>query len=135
MIVVDSNILVYWLLPSEHTALMERVWAKDSNWIVPTLWHSEFRNVLAVFMRQDRLSLAEAYETMAEAELLFAHKTYDVSSRAVLALIHESTCSAYDCEFVALAQNLGLTLVTADKRMIQDFPHTAVHPQQFIQQK
>ena len=47
MIVVDSNIIAYWLLPGEKMAEAESVWQKDSNWIVPPLWKSEFRNILA----------------------------------------------------------------------------------------
>jgi predicted nucleic acid-binding protein len=32
---------------------------------------------------------------------------------------------AYDCEFVALAQYLNVPLVTADKKILREFPEVA----------
>jgi predicted nucleic acid-binding protein len=43
-----------------------------------------------------------------------------------------STCSAYDCEFVALAQELGTVLVTMDKQILRDFPDVAVSIDTFV---
>jgi predicted nucleic acid-binding protein len=57
VIVVDTNVLVYLVLPGEHTEHAERVLHRDPVWTAPLLWRSEFRNVLAVYMRQGRLSL------------------------------------------------------------------------------
>ena len=49
-----------------------------------------------------------------------------VGSVRVLDLVHDSGCSAYDCEFVALALMLEIPLVTEDKRILRSFPDTAV---------
>jgi predicted nucleic acid-binding protein len=43
----------------------------------------------------------------------------------VLELVKESHCSAYDCEFVALAETLGVTVVTMDAKLIKAFPTIA----------
>ena len=40
-------------------------------------------------------------------------------------LVSKSDCSAYDCEFVALARSMGLPLVTEDRSILRDFPGTA----------
>ena len=40
-----------------------------------------------------------------------------VDSATVLALAASSNCSAYDCEFVALADYLDVPLVTADRKL------------------
>jgi predicted nucleic acid-binding protein len=45
MIVVDTNLLAYLLLPTPHAAHAEAVLFKDSDWIAPTLICSEIRNV------------------------------------------------------------------------------------------
>ena len=50
----------------------------------------------------------------------------DVDSVQVMDLAAVSTCSAYDCEFVALAMSMGIALVTEDARIVRDFPDVAV---------
>ncbi|WP_420629700.1 type II toxin-antitoxin system VapC family toxin [Candidatus Leptofilum sp.] len=132
MIVVDSNIIAYWLLPGEKMALAEGVWQKDPNWIVPPLWKSEFRNILAQCLRHKKLSLSETQALEKEAETILKHKVYEVDSDWILRLVNKSSCSAYDCEFVSLAQRFGVLLVTADKQILRNFPETAVSPQQFV---
>ncbi len=51
---------------------------------------------------------------------------FDVSSESVLTLVERSDCSAYDCEFVTLAQHLGVKLITMDGKILRAFPETAV---------
>ena len=51
---------------------------------------------------------------------------YGVVTHRVLELATRSGCTAYDCEFVAVAQDLGVDLVTADQQMLAAFPSTAV---------
>ena len=70
MIVVDTNVLAYLLLPGERTEQAERVFHRDPVWAAPLLWRSELRNVLAVYMRQGRLSLDQALQLMDNAAIL-----------------------------------------------------------------
>lgn len=132
MIVVDTNIIAYLLLDSHQKNLAEQVMAQDNRWLVPTLWKSEFRNVLTLYMRHGKMSLNEALFAMSQAEQLLKHSEQAVSSANVLNLVSSSSCSAYDCEFVSLAQKFGVPLVTADKQILREFPQTAVSPQTFI---
>ena len=57
--------------------------------------------------------------------MLLAHE-HAVDSRAVLALVAASDCSAHDCEFAAVAQQLGVPLVTMDAKLLKAFPATAM---------
>jgi predicted nucleic acid-binding protein len=77
-------------------------------------------------LRQGTLSLTDAFEFMRTAESLFRGAEYQVDSAQILALVNSSRCSAYDCEFVALARELGVSLLTTDKQILKDFPDTAV---------
>lgn len=126
MIVVDTNILAYLYLPGDHTARAEALYERDNAWAVPVLWRSEFRNILAGYLRRDQLSYEQALALLAEAEALVAGYEYEVASRDVIGLVRDSDCSAYDCEFVALAQSLGVALVTADAKILRAFPRAAV---------
>jgi len=126
MIVVDTNVIAYLLIGGEKTPHARALFQKDSKWVAPILWRSEFRNVLAYYLRQRKLVLSDALQLMNEAELLFQDEEYQVDSGHVLGLVSSSRCSAYDCEFIGLAQHLGLSLVTSDKQLLTEFPDTTV---------
>ena len=49
-----------------------------------------------------------------------------MDSRTVLELVRDSNCSAFDCEFIALAMKLDAMLVTVDKKLLRAFPERAV---------
>jgi len=132
VIVVDTNIVVYLLVPGRLSRAAEAVFRRDSGWAAPLLWRSEFRNVLALYVRRGTLTLEEAVSTMEKAELLLQSRTYEIKSREVLRLAAESGCSAYDCEFVALAQDLSVPLVTSDRKLAVKFKSTAIPLQEFV---
>jgi predicted nucleic acid-binding protein len=122
MIVVDSNVLAYLYLPGERTADAEALFEQDPEWAAPILWRSEFRNILAGYVRRKTLTFEQACSLQNEAEDLLSGSEFEVDSRAVLELVRDSDCSAYDCEFIALAIKLDTKMVTADKKVLRAFP-------------
>ncbi|WP_157271021.1 type II toxin-antitoxin system VapC family toxin [Azohydromonas aeria] len=126
MIVVDTNVLAYLYLPGIFTAAAEQLLLEQPAWAAPRLWRSEFRNILAGYVRRGILSFDEACAVQREAEVLLAGAEYDVNSPRVLQLVRNSDCSAYDCEFVALAQQLNVRLYTMDKKVLRAFPGDAL---------
>ncbi|MCG3189360.1 MAG: hypothetical protein LKCHEGNO_01720 [Burkholderiaceae bacterium] len=126
MIVVDSNVVAYLYLPGEHTAKAEALLEQDGDWVAPVLWRSEFRNILAGYIRRKTLTFAQACGVQSEAEDLLAGSEFEVESKAVLELVRDSDCSAYDCEFVALAMKLQVKLITMDAKLLKSFPKHAV---------
>jgi predicted nucleic acid-binding protein len=126
MIVVDTNLLVYLLVPSRLTAQAEAVLEQDSQWITPLLWRSEFRSALVGLIRQGNITVDLAREIAHRAESWMSGREYAASTDRVLGLAAASVCSSYDCEFVAVAQDLAVPLVTADRQILRAFPETAV---------
>lgn len=55
-----------------------------------------------------------------------------VASGDVLDLAVASGCSAHDAEFVVLAKDLGVPLVTTDQELLEKFPETAINPEAFL---
>lgn len=131
MIVADTNLLIYLYVQGQRTEESEAVLQQDAVWAAPLLWRSEFRNVLIGLVRTDALQLEEAHAIIDEAERWLTGHEYSVVSRQVLALASRSGCSAYDCEFVALAQDLEVPLVTNDRQILKAFPTIAVSPSAF----
>jgi predicted nucleic acid-binding protein len=122
MIVVDTNVIAYLYLPGDRTAAAEALCRKDSEWSAPLLWRSELRNVLTTQIRARRLDIESAQSIQSEAEQLLLGREFTVDSDEVLRLAADSGCSAYDCEFVTLANDLDVPLYSADRRMVERFP-------------
>jgi len=133
VIVVDTNIISYFYLNSEYSMLAEQTFNKDPHWSVPLLWRSEFRNVLISYIRKNIITLSAGIEIFEFAEKLLKENEYEINYVQVLSLSHSSGCSAYDCEFVNLARDFDIPLVTEDNKILQNFPETAMSMSQFIE--
>lgn len=132
MIVVDTNVISYVYLSSEYSVIAEHLFLKNPTWAAPLLWRSEFRNVLSFYVRKQIITLHDAMLIFETAETLLQGREYEVNSNQVLKLSQESGCSAYDCEFVNLAQDLNVPLVTMDKKILANFANTALSIQNYI---
>lgn len=105
---------------------------KDSEWAAPHLWRSEFRNVLALYLRKKLIDIATMLRLTDEAERLMAGREYLVQSKDVVQVLSVTKLSAYDAEFVALANQLRLTLVTTDDAILTECPKVAVSVEEFV---
>ncbi|MBN1316594.1 MAG: type II toxin-antitoxin system VapC family toxin [Anaerolineales bacterium] len=132
MIVVDTNIIGYLYLTSAYSRMAEQALLKDSLWAAPLLWRSDLRNVLALYIRKELLTLAEAQQIMEEALYLMHGREYEVTSHQVLDLVATSSCSAYDCEFIGLAKDLDASLVTMDKLILKNFPDNSISLEAYV---
>jgi predicted nucleic acid-binding protein len=135
MIVADANLLAYLVMPGEHTRLAEAVLLRDSTWAAPPLWRSELRSVVHRYTAGGKLTIAEAVAALESAEMVIAGQEGQAELRAVLELASRSGCSTYDCEYVALAEALGVPLVTFDREVLRAFPAQALPPAAFLRQK
>ena len=133
MIAVDTNIICYLFIYGEFTEISEKVLHNDHHWAAPFLWRSEFRNIMAVSVRKGLLTIKDALEIVEQAEFLMRGNEYSVASPSIHRLISTSDCSAYDCEFVALAQEHRIPLITMDRKILGSFPDTAMRPKDFIE--
>lgn len=131
MIVVDTNIIASLWVPNDMDERVYMVFKKDNDWIASLLWRSEFRNVLSIYLRKNILELLVVLQAIEEAEQLMAANEFEVNSTQVMSLVSDSSCSAYNCEFIALADDLNIQLVTFDKKIIREFPNIAISPKEF----
>jgi len=132
MIVADSNLIAYLLIPGDKNALADEVLLKDADWAVPLICRSEIRNILTLYMRHEGMSLAQARRTMEKAEVLWSSREFAVPSDDVLELTFHHNITAYDGEFVVLAKQLGVPFVTFDKPVRKAFPTLAITAEEFL---
>jgi predicted nucleic acid-binding protein len=126
VIVVDTNVTAYLWLSGDLTPAAERLLLEDSDWAVPLLWRSEFRSVLTGAVKRKVCPLERALAIARAAEEQLAGREFAVETGEILKLADESGCSAYDCEFVALARALGVLLVSTDREVLRAFPAIGV---------
>jgi predicted nucleic acid-binding protein len=127
MIVVDTNVIAALVLPtSESTTAATNLLRADREWVAPLLWRSELTNILATGTRNEWFTLGQALEALSAAEELMDGGEYRVPALDVLRLASETGCTGYDCEFIVLARDLDVRLVTLDQQILTRFPEIAV---------
>ena len=132
MIVADTNLIAYLVIRDERSELADAVFETDPVWAAPLLWQSELRSALAKYIQHASMTLDAALVALHSAEEVIRGREYRVSSERVLELAVRSKCTASDCEYVALAQELSVPLVTADRQLLREFPKIAVSLEKFV---
>ncbi len=132
MIVVDTHIIAALYIHNAHQDEVEALLVIEPYWFAPKLWRSEFRNVLTRYVRHGAMTLAEALTMMEYAEELIGEMEISSRSPRLLRLAHTSGCSAYACEYIALAQDIGTALLTFARLLLTAFPNIAMTPNTFL---
>ncbi|HQB12740.1 MAG TPA: type II toxin-antitoxin system VapC family toxin [Candidatus Omnitrophota bacterium] len=131
MIVADANLIAYYYFPGPLQPAAQKILETDPAWFVPPVMISEFRNITLGFVRAKKLQATDASDLVSRVERVFVPRMRDVSSVKVMELAIASGCSAYDAEYVALAQMLKVKLVTQDGQLLKAFPGVAVSVDSF----
>lgn len=132
MIVADATLIIHFSMPGSKTEQAEAVRRKDPVWAAPPLWEYEVLNVTWTYIQFEDLPLAQALEHWDVAQDLIGERTYQMAPVDVLRLAAQSGRSAYDCQYVAIAQQLDEWLVTSDVGILTAFPNTAISPDDFL---
>jgi predicted nucleic acid-binding protein len=131
VIVADTNLVAYLLIEGDKTDLARAVWTTDAQWMLPTLWRSEFLNVLTTSVRSKVLTLAEAHDIWDVALTVFGQNEVEPSGDAVLEAAAARNVSAYDAQYVVAAEDLEVPLITSDRRLLKACPDVAIAPETF----
>lgn len=117
MIVVDATVVAHLLLGGAHTPQARALYQRDAEWVAPRVWRTAFRELLTVYRARGELTIPDALQLADEAERLMHGAAYEVALAQVLALAERSGRCAMDCEHAALARELGVPYVTADREL------------------
>lgn len=130
MIVVDATVVAGFLFPKdEFHAAATAVRMKDADWRCPELVFSEVRSVALKHHRKgDTLDSIIARSNLTAA----AVSVYRMHSYSVLHAAIEGNLWAYDAEYVALARQLAVPVVTTDEKVLLTFPSLAIRPEDFL---
>lgn len=118
MIVADANVIAYWLIEGEFTELARRLYDREPIWVVPDLCRHELANVIASYVKHRAMVVADVPSLWQGIELLVDGREYDIDFCEVIALAVNKGFSAYDAQYLYLANSLGVPLITQDKKLV-----------------
>ena len=118
MIVADANVLTYLLIPQPLTKKAERARSKEKIRVVPQVLPHELLSVVMKYVRAGQISVDEASRTFRRGLAMVEVSIIRIDPSAVLRLAERSGCSTYDCQYVWLANDLGLPLLTEDREVL-----------------
>ena len=134
MIVIDANILIYALIECDNSRLIPQVREKDADWRTTGLCLHETLNVLATYQRRGVLTLEQCRELLGNASRFISVAQCDVDMEASLVAAAKYGITGYDAQYVALAQNFSVPLITEDRKLRQAVPGVGISMQEFIEQ-
>ncbi len=132
MIVVDTNVLTYLVVAGEKTAVAQQAYQKDNNWVAPALWQHELLNVLSTHVKLGILHLPDALIAWQNCQQILVDRAFDVDMETALQLSTKEEISAYDAQFILLAQTFGCQLLTEDRQLVKKFPGLAFTLNEFL---
>jgi predicted nucleic acid-binding protein len=117
--VVDASVGVKWFLPEPGAADAARLQAPAHELHIPDFFDLELANIFWKAVRQGRLTWPEADARLARlASLAIPRHPIGRLVGAAFDIAHTADRTVYDSLYVALATDLGATLVTADDRLV-----------------
>ena len=110
------------LIEGEKTAAARDLWRRDPDRRLPALWRHEYLNMLATFTREGGATISEAQTLWRRGIEMFGPREQGVDMESTLVFATENRISAYDAQYIALAQQPQSIRVTEDGRLLRTFP-------------
>lgn len=132
MIVADANLVIYRYLRGPLSPLADAVVRRDADWRTTSLWKYEFTSAAVKMIRGRVVGEVEALAAIAmAADEMTAREVAVPQERALrVALLHG--VSAYDAQYAALADTLGVQCVTADAAFARKTPLFTILASDFV---
>lgn len=122
-IIVDTSVIIKWLLPDEDDSLAIKIKnkfaLKDVTITIPYLTYYEVSNVLAIAVKRKRINQEiskKLYNAFLDLEFT-VYATKELFTRALIISL-ELDISSYDASYIALAEYLQIPFVTADRKLL-----------------
>ena len=132
MIVVDANIIAFYMIEGDQTPDAKKLWALDADWLVPPFWFIEFQSILWKFVKFAEMPGDKASKILGDAFALFSPNETGVPCRNVLREALDLKISVYDAQYVSLARECGIFFVTEDAPVRKACPDIAVSMKKYM---
>ena len=121
--VVDASVAIKWYVREADSETAHRILLAPVNLHAPALLRIELANGLWKHWRKKLTSIEQVGEAMASLDRTIGYwREPEALIAAALKLSFALDHAVYDCIYLALAQELGAPLVTADRRLLAIAP-------------
>ena len=120
---VDTNILFPLLVEGPRSAEIRVLRTMDAEWRTEPFAMVELSHILTKYVRNRLITIQQAEEYFAKAEELFTPLLVPVSNKDAFVCSLRYGISAYDARFIAVAEVLGVPLITEDARLRKAASH------------
>jgi predicted nucleic acid-binding protein len=125
MIILDASVVIKWFSEEEYTEkaleLRERIRYGEEQVIEPDLLLYELANALKHNQHFEVQDVRDALTSVFDMNIDIVTPLPDIIDVAIK-LAFEHTITVYDAFYIALAQETGLILITADKKLYERVP-------------
>jgi predicted nucleic acid-binding protein len=128
MLVVDANVVAYFLVEGEKTNQARLLHAIDPDWQAPALIFYEIASVLARLAKEGAISMEAAQDAFATTLTLLTPVGCPCLGGRSIEIAVKLDVSAYDACYLATAELLGTPLATEDGRLLRLAPEIARAP-------
>lgn len=127
MIVVDSHIIAYLLLPGEYTERAERLYCREPNWIAPQNWKIEFLDILRRYELTSKANALSLHQILIEAEKLMERNTYEVTLDRAFSMARRIKSESNAGFYLALAEDRKTPFYTLRKEFLNAAPELTIN--------
>ena len=120
--VLDASVAVRWLIPEIGSDLAIGLFQRPLSWIAPHLILTEFTSALRRKIAENVLATEGAVQAIdslqsaiSESVLRLARDETLIANALMIALVHRHKVA--DCVYLALAEQQGASLATADRTL------------------
>ena len=132
MIVVDANVLAFYLIEGKRTTEANALREMDAEWIVPAFWCIEFQSILWKYARFGGMPVEKTLALLDQAlELLSANEATPPPEMVLRDALNWGI-TVYDAQYVSLARQFGVRCVTEDVPVQKACPEIAVSLDAFL---
>ena len=124
--ILDASVAVKWLFPPHNedliTEALDLLRLHDEGsieFLVPDLFWVEFASAAQSGVRRKRWTRAQAADSVRDM-LNYEVRTFPsrLLVETALMMAIANNCSLYDCVYVALAEETGCDMITADEKLV-----------------
>lgn len=131
MIVLDASVVLKWFLQEESSEkaleIRQRYLSSQIDISVPCLILSEVSNVLRYEPNYTQDSTKEALSSILDLGIDIVVLTKEIYELAI-ELAYKYDVTVYDAQYLALSQDLGFELITADEKLFERLKEQKVPP-------